>query len=57
MLLANIQVELVGIMPGMFFTPLMVTPSTTISSPGLVSAQLPPWSIAISIMTEPVPWT
>ena len=52
-LLANIQVELVGIMPGMFLVPSMVTPCLTTTSPASVSSQLPPWSMEMSMMLEP----
>ena len=53
MLFANIHVELVGSMPGIFLIPSIVTPYLTAVSPGTVHSQLPPWSIEMSTITEP----
>ena len=52
-LLANIQVELVGSIPGMFLMPSRVTPYFTAVPPAGVKTQLPPWSMEISTITEP----
>ena len=43
----------VGIVDGRFVVPTIVTPPSTISSPGRVSSQLPPVSAARSTITDP----
>ena len=53
MLLANINVELVGNIPGMFLIPCNTTPCFVCTSPNGVIAQFPPWSIEISTIVEP----